>query len=138
MRKRFSESEISAACRGIIEKREAPGENAAGAISMMRTFYDGYCFSHDAENKVYNPTLALYYLKHLQKNGRSPRKMLDTNLAMDREKISYISKLPYGKQLILDALDEEHPLSDFSWRSPGPDLKVIKTSLNPSMATPSI
>ncbi|MCP4624411.1 MAG: hypothetical protein GY850_12895 [bacterium] len=37
--------------------------------------------------------------------------MLDKNLAMDRGKITYISKLPHGKQLILDALDEEHPLS---------------------------
>ncbi len=107
----FTESEISDACRRIAEERNLPGESAIEALSMMRTFYDGYCFSYDSENKIYNPWMALYCLEHFQKTGRSPRKMPDTNLAMDRGKIYYISKLPNGKKMILNALDEKRPIS---------------------------
>ncbi len=107
----FTESEVSDACRRIAEERNLHRESAIEALSMMRTFYDGYCFSYDTENKVYNPTLALYYLKHFHKTGRTPRKMPDTNLVMDMGIISYFSNLPNGKKLILNALDEENPLN---------------------------
>jgi hypothetical protein len=50
-------------------------------------------------------------MKSLQRDGYYPREMLDSNLAMDREKIVYISRLPDGGQLILDALRAEPPLS---------------------------
>jgi hypothetical protein len=34
----------------------------------MRTFYDGYHFSKPAQEFVYNPTLALYFLKYFQQD----------------------------------------------------------------------
>jgi hypothetical protein len=47
----------------------------------MRTFYDGYRFSLDSEQLVYNPTLALYFLEQFQKRCQAPRELLDINLA---------------------------------------------------------
>jgi len=46
-----------------------------------------------------------------QRECEYPRQMLDSNLAMDRAKIAYIAQLPNGGQLILDALNEERPMS---------------------------
>ncbi len=77
---------------------------------MMRRFYNGYRFSYNADQAVYNPTLALYFLKHWHNYCQYPRDMLDSNLAMDRNKINYIAKLPRGEQVIAAALDEENPL----------------------------
>jgi len=75
---------------------------------MMRIFYNGYNFSNEAEALIYNPTLALYFLKHFQKRCQYPRRILDTNLAMDKGKITYISLMPNGGQLVIDALDNNH------------------------------
>ncbi len=107
----FREPEIMDALHRIAHARGLPGERAAEAISMMRAFYNGYCFSYTMEGIVYNPTLALYFMKRFQKRGQYPRKMLDANMAMDRGKLTYISGLPNGERLILDALDEKQPLS---------------------------
>jgi hypothetical protein len=40
----------------------------------------------------------------LQNHGRYPRQMLDENLAMDRNKLVYISRLPHGEVLLIKAL----------------------------------
>jgi hypothetical protein len=70
----------------------------------MRTFYNGYRFSEDATESLYNPTLSLYFLKALEHQGQYPRRMLDENLAMDRNKLTYIAQLPGGEQLLIEAL----------------------------------
>jgi hypothetical protein len=73
----------------------------------MRTFYNGYGFSEDARERLYNPTLSLYFLKTLQTEGGYPRRMLDENLALDRSKLIYISNLPHGEDLLIQALNGE-------------------------------
>jgi hypothetical protein len=50
-------------------------------------------------------------MEHFQETGHYPNNMLDENLAMDRGKITYISKLPGGERVILDALNSEQPLT---------------------------
>ena len=95
-----------------------PAERAQDAQSTMRTFYNGYAFAYDQQPLVYNPTLALYFLRHLQEYGQHPQNLLDSNLAMDRGKINYIARLPNGEQVILDALDQDHPpaVAELSYR----------------------
>ena len=107
----FHESEISDVLTQIVAGCDIQAERTAEAMTMMRTFYNGYRFSHKADQFVYNPTLALYFMKAFQRECEYPRQMLDANLAMDRDKIAYIAQLPNGAQLILDALNEECPVS---------------------------
>jgi hypothetical protein len=59
---------------------------------------------------VYNPTLAFYLLKHLQHYCQFPQQMLDDNLAMDLSKLTYLSRLPNGRAIIWQALNEIPPL----------------------------
>ena len=94
----FTEAEIA----DILEKI-AP-KLAAEALDTMRTFYNGYCFCEDADDKIYNPTLSLYFLSRLQKRGKYPSVMLDENLSMDRNKLMYISRLPHGEDVLIKAL----------------------------------
>jgi hypothetical protein len=107
----FWESDIATALNQITQDCQLPVEKATEALDMMRTFYNGYRFSYDTDQLIYNPTLALYFMKQFQQNGQYPRQILDYNLAMDRGKITYISQLPGGDQLILDVVSEEQPLS---------------------------
>jgi hypothetical protein len=102
----FTEAEIAA----VLDRLATEGGSwsAADALETMHTFYNGYCFNEDAQERlVYNPTLSLYFLKSLQTEGRYPRRMLDENLAMDRNKLVYISHLPHGEDLLIQALNGE-------------------------------
>ncbi len=107
----FREDEIAAATAQIAKECDLAPTQADEAVTMMRTFYNGYRFSSDAEQHVYNPTLALYFLKAFRRDCRYPKKVLDSNLAMDRGKLQYIPRLPGGGQLIFDALAAETPVT---------------------------
>ena len=107
----FWETEILAALQQIATECEFEEQQVHDALAMMRTFYDGYCFFYTQKSKLYNPTLALYFLKHLQDTCQYPRQILDDNLAMDRGKIIYISQLPHGEIVIAEALNSEKPLA---------------------------
>ncbi len=98
----FTEPEIAS----VLTRLASDGADwsHAEALDTMRTFYNGYRFSEDAEARIYNPTLSLYFLEHLDKRGRYPRRMLDENPAMDRAKLVYIARLPHGEALLIEAL----------------------------------
>ncbi|WP_222424163.1 AAA family ATPase [Desulfamplus magnetovallimortis] len=76
------------------------------ALNIMKLYYNGYCFSYDATQPVYNPTLALFFFKKLQRSGRFPENMFDENLAMDEAKLIYISTIEGGSQLIIDLMQK--------------------------------
>ncbi len=107
----FREDEIATILQQIEQSCGFTADQTRKALETMRTFYNGYSFTYDQPPLIYNPTLALYFLKHLQASCQYPREMLDSNLAMDRHKITYISRLPQGEQVISAALDEAYPLT---------------------------
>ena len=101
----FTEAEIAT----VLEQLAAGNGSwsVADALETMRTFYNGYCFSAKARERLYNPTLSLYFLKALQTEGSYPEPLLDENLAMDRSKLAYIAQLPHGEDLLIQALNGE-------------------------------
>ncbi len=107
----FLESEIVQVLTQVANECDFPDEKVQQAIFLMRTFYNGYRFSKSKPKLIYNPTLALYFLKEFQQDCQFPDDLLDDNLAMDRGKLTYISDLPYGEQVIVQALNGETPLT---------------------------
>ncbi len=101
----FTEAEIAP----LLDRLATAGRawSPTEALDLMRTFYNGYCFSTKARQCVYNPTLSLYFLKTLQSEGEYPEQMLDENLAMDRSKLRYIAELPHGEEVLAQALNGE-------------------------------
>ncbi|NJM12351.1 MAG: hypothetical protein HC889_11125 [Synechococcaceae cyanobacterium SM1_2_3] len=77
----------------------------------MREFYNGYRFTVQREEQVYSPTLALYFLKHLSRCNTYPARILDDNLAMDRNRIQYVTRLPHGETPVNRALNDAEPLA---------------------------
>ncbi len=103
----FTETELREALAAM-----GPGAGAADeALGLMRAFYNGYRFTPDQAEGVYNPTLALYFLKRLEEDGVYPERLLDHNLAMDRNRIRYVAGLPHGEGLVTSALNAEEPLA---------------------------
>jgi hypothetical protein len=107
----FQEHEIEDALKRIVKECDLPISKAADALVLMKTFYDGYCFSSLSTDSVYNPTLALYFLSFFQRRCQFPSDFLDKNLGMDKGKLTYISDLPSGEQVIVQALNEDPPLT---------------------------
>ncbi len=90
---------IAAHC-GLDQKK------ADEALGVMRTWYNGYIFVPEQAERVYNPTLSLYFFKQFQKRCTYPYEMLDANLAVDDSKLEYIAKLPGGRQLVLSLAEK--------------------------------
>ncbi len=107
----FWEAEVAETLDEIVRECGYPTERAGEALATMRSFYNGYAFTYDAEELIYNPTLALYYFDHFQRHCAAPRAMLDGNFASDRAKIAYVAGLPDGRELILDAVEEDAAIS---------------------------
>jgi hypothetical protein len=111
----FREEEIPAVLQQIGTSCQLTDEQQQMAFRLMQSFYNGYRFSLPSRGKlpgkVYNPTLVLYFLRHLQHHCEYPDDLMDHNLAMDRNRLNYLAKLPHGVAVIENALDESKPLT---------------------------
>jgi hypothetical protein len=105
----FTEGEVAAVLDRLAA--EGGGWSAKEALDTLRTFYDGYRFSENAADGLYNPTLSLYFFDALRRYGRYPKPMLDENLAMDRHKLVYVSGLPHGEDILIKALSGNEALT---------------------------
>ena len=105
----FTETEVSSLFNRCLPENSSSEQQKTG-LDTLRTFYNGYRFCEQAEVGVYNPTLTLYFCRHLQRQGRFPSNLLDENLAMDRNKLRYIAELAHGQEVIMQALADETPI----------------------------
>ena len=107
----FTMSETKAAVQAVAAGCAHGNPKAAEALLLMRTYYNGYIFSPQSRERVFNPTLALYFLKIFQEDCAYPRKMGDANLAADEAKLEYTARIPGGRQLLLEITREKEPVA---------------------------
>ncbi len=92
------------------DSEEPPPWTVEEARATIQDWYNGYRFSPKARERVYNPTLALYFLDHLQRDQESPRALLDDNLAADEDKLRFLGRIVSGQQTFLDLLQKGEPI----------------------------
>jgi hypothetical protein len=51
--------------------------------------------------------MCLYFFKYFEENLKYPKLMLDNNLSTDKAKLSYISKIPGGNELMVNLMEKE-------------------------------
>uniref|UniRef100_A0A7C4MPV0 AAA family ATPase n=1 Tax=Desulfatirhabdium butyrativorans TaxID=340467 RepID=A0A7C4MPV0_9BACT len=102
----FRSDEVVTAVHAVADVCGLSDAQRRDAVDMMHTWYNGYQFSPDAADTVYNPTLALYFLDTLLDSCKFPSDMLDDNLAADGAKLDYIAQIPGGGQMLLDLVHE--------------------------------
>ena len=112
----FRHDELESAITRIVNTCDYGEDKIAEALELAETYYNGYVFSFTAPatplsaakdvEPVYNPTLCLYFLKQFQKTCSFPRKMLDSNLAVDEAKLEYIANLPRGQKLLMGLMQK--------------------------------
>ena len=87
----------------LSEKNEEEQEKI---YEEMEQYYDGYRFSEVNEERTFNTTLVMYYLKEYIETGKRPLEMLDMNIAANFEKLENLITLKnneYSKE-VLEAL----------------------------------
>jgi hypothetical protein len=95
----FREAEIRDALERIAETRDLVG-TPDELLETMRTWYNGYRFSDDVEDLLYNPTSVLYFLEHLADSGEPPKVLHDQNLRTDRGKLVFLANTTAGSGVI--------------------------------------
>lgn len=64
-------------------------------ISLMKPWYDNYCFSEDClkHPTLYNSDMVLYFLNTYLRTGKAPREMIDRNVRTDYNKLRHLIKI---------------------------------------------
>ena len=128
----FKQKEIEDLLKEIIDKCGFEKEKIKEAANLMQTYYNGYTFSHATDEHIYNPTLCLYFFEHFEKRCGYPRKMLDSNLAVDESKLEYIAQISRGRDLLMNLVqkDQEVVISDIEDRFGIKDMLTDKSKDN--------
>ena len=87
-------------------------------IALMENYYNGSLFIDDFRKvklddvpKVYNPTLAFYFLEEFQARGDYPKQLLDENLRPDDHKLAHIASYKEGAALLDDAFARDRQIT---------------------------
>jgi hypothetical protein len=85
----FLESEVE----NLLHLNEIDAEKIPSIMADLKEWYDGYQFSDDAKNHLYNPDMVLYFLLGYNVKSQYPNKMLDSNIISDYRKLGNIFKI---------------------------------------------
>ncbi len=85
----FTHPEVEA----ILHQSAIPGEKIPEMMADLEAWYDGYLFTEDAHNLLFNPDMVLYFLREYSIMNKYPAVMLDTNVISDYRKIKNIFKI---------------------------------------------
>ena len=87
-------------------------KDAENTLQEMKQYYDGYLFSKDGIQHLFNPNMALYCLDSWQVHGKGPSDIIDKNMISDYRKLENLLELPYEQsqqETIQGILDGVHP-----------------------------
>jgi hypothetical protein len=64
-------------------------------------YYNGYLFSEDAETRLYNPNMALYFLNKILMTGRIPKHIIDDNLRTDYARLRRLIENEHNRKTLI-------------------------------------
>ncbi len=96
----FRDLEIRDVLALVARERGLSDEAVEEATGVMRTWYNGYRFSEDADILVYNPTNVLYFLDRLYRRDRAPKQLHDANLRTDKAKLAFLARTTAGTGVV--------------------------------------
>jgi energy-converting hydrogenase A subunit M len=79
----FTKSEVE----HLIQETISPDVLPVNLMDTLTEYYNGYCFSEDGNERVFNSDMVLYYLKHYQRHHKPPRTLPDRNAISDYGKL---------------------------------------------------
>ena len=77
-------------------------------FNLMISQYDGYRFSENTDERIFNATLVMYFLSEYIRDKQIPKKLYDNNIVVNYGKIDNLLRLQdnkFYKDIISDILD---------------------------------
>jgi hypothetical protein len=98
----FTEQEVATILSGVgIETTALPS-----VITDLRAWYNGYLFNNDAQARLYNPDMVLYFATKFSRAGKYPDELLDINIASDYGKLRELFRVEGQEVQNLTVLNE--------------------------------
>ena len=82
----------------ILNNQGVSKEEQEEILPIMKENYDGYKFSLNAENRIYNSNMCLYFLSRYIRLKEIPNDLIDMNIASDYSKIGKMLDLCKGEK----------------------------------------
>jgi hypothetical protein len=73
----------------------------------MQTYYNGYLFHQDGENRVYNPSMVLYFFNSILTEGKAPKNILDENLKTDYGRLQRLATNDKNRETLIKITKED-------------------------------
>jgi hypothetical protein len=90
----------------ILKKVGATDENIPALLTDLTEWYDGYLFNVEADERLYNSDMIMYFASYYEKKQKYPRKMLDANIASDYTKVKKIFSIQQREDEFIPVLKE--------------------------------
>ena len=82
----------------LMTEQQISEEEQEEILPIMKENYDGYKFSIDAKQRMYNSNMCLYFLSDYIRLGKIPTKLIDVNIASDYSKLGKMLDLCQGER----------------------------------------
>jgi hypothetical protein len=73
----------------------------------MEWYYNGYLFHKDATDRVYNPSMMLYFFDQIINNKKVPDKIIDDNLKTDYGRLQRLTQNEANRETLLQIVKDE-------------------------------
>ena len=108
---------------GLMDYQGISKEEQEKILPIMKENYDGYNFSEESHEFIYNSNMSLYFLSEYIAFGKPPTRLVDVNIASDYSKL--------GKMLDLCKGEEKQRLMEDSVSGKGITLQLVE-KFNPA------
>ena len=75
-------------------------------LTDLKAWYNGYLFNVEAEERLYNSDMIMYFASHYEKRKRYPSTMLDANIATDYSKVKKIFNIQQREEEFIPILKQ--------------------------------
>ena len=72
----------------------------------MEWYYNGYLFHKDATDRVYNPSMILYFCSQINRNQKVPEKIIDDNLKTDYGRLQRLTRNDTNREMLLQIVKD--------------------------------
>jgi len=77
----------------------------------MKKYYNGYVFHPDARDRIYNPSMLIYFFDQIIRNKKVPEKIIDDNLKIDYGRLQRLTYNKTNRETLLQIVKDGEIIS---------------------------
>ncbi len=98
----FKEDEV----KEIMQKIGVGGGELPSILEDLKTWYNGYVFSEDCTESIYNSEMVLYFADAYLKQNKYPKQLLTASVASDYHKVKSMFRIAHKEKENIETLEK--------------------------------